>query len=172
MMEVSPIGFLALLIYLPILLLSIKKDFRLRFSKINSIKKVDLILEAIAGILYFLIILINFIIVPSQSVLHLITGLIIYFVGLILTYLGYFKFYKSKELITTGIYRYSRNPTYFFGFISLIGIITMTQSFYQVPLLVFLILITHKIILNEEKFLEKKYKKEYLNYKSKIRRYI
>lgn len=172
MIQIFFTGFLVLLIYLPIFLLSFKKDFKSRFSKINSIKKIDLVLEAIAGVLYFLIILINFLIPFSQEFTNLIIGLIIYFIGLVLTYLGYITFYKNKGLITKGIYQYSRNPTYFFGFISLIGIIIITQNFYQIILLILLILITHKIILNEEKFLEEQYKKEFLEYKNKTKRYI
>ena len=172
MIEFSYLGLLVLLIYLPIFLLSFKKEFQLRFSKINSLKKLDLILEGIAGILYFLIISINFITPPSKNILVLIIGLTIYFIGLILTYIGYFTFYKNKGLITKGIYNYSRNPTYFFAFISLFGIIIMAKSIYQILLLIFLVLITHKIILNEEKYLENKYKNKYLRYKFKTKRYI
>ena len=55
MIEFSYLGLLVLLIYLPIFLLSFKKEFQLRFSKINSLKKLDLILEGIAQFIFLII---------------------------------------------------------------------------------------------------------------------
>lgn len=163
---------LILLVYLPIFILSLKKDFKKRFSEINSMKKKDLFLEVIAGIFYFILIYLSLISPIKKIIISIIIGSTIYITSLIFTYLGYFTFYKNKGLITNNIFKYSRNPTYFFGFTSILGIIILTQNIIMLFPLIILFLITHKIILNEEKYLEKKYKTEYLKYKNKTRRYL
>ncbi|MDP2947453.1 MAG: methyltransferase [Nanoarchaeota archaeon] len=163
-------GIFALIIYLPILFLITQKDFRSRFSKINS-KGFDLIIESLIGILYFVVIFYSFFVSVKLN-FFLIIGILIYFPALFLTYRGYFVFYKSKGLITQDIYSISRNPTYFFGFVSILGIALMNLSWEISILLVLLFLLTHRIVLNEEKYLGKKYGRKYLDYKKRVGRWI
>jgi len=170
-MKIYIAGLLVLIIYLPIFLFMTKKDFRSRFSNINSKKFNDVIIEVIAGILYFLIIFFSFF-EPIKINWITFIGILFYLFGLVFTYRGYYIFYKEKELITKNIFSLSRNPTYFFGLTAIFGIVIMTNSFLILILHLCLLFLTDKIIINEEKYLMKKYGKKYLDYCKKVRRYI
>ena len=83
------------------------------------------------------------------------------------------KFKNVNRLVTTGIYRYSRNPMY----LGMILIIISTTVYYLNFLsvfspLIFYIWINKFQINREETFLEDKFGGEYLKYKSKTRRWI
>ena len=80
---------------------------------------------------------------------------------------------NTKGLVTSGLYRYSRNPMYvgllviLFGFALWLGSIT--------PLIVlplFYWLITNMQIKPEEVILEEKFGQEYLDYKKSVRRWL
>ena len=114
-----------------------------------------------------------------------IVSVIILFIGLIVIVSPVVDFIKSKttvnpvkfknvnRLVTTGIYRYSRNPMY----LGMILIIISTTVYYLNFLsvfspLIFYIWINKFQISREEIFLEDKFGNEYLKYKSKTRRWI
>ena len=83
------------------------------------------------------------------------------------------KFKNVNRLVTTGIYRYSRNPMY----LGMILIVISTTVYYLNFLsvfspLIFYIWINKFQINREEIFLEDKFGSEYLKYKSKTRRWI
>ena len=83
------------------------------------------------------------------------------------------KFQNVNRLVTTGIYRYSRNPMY----LGMILIIISTTVYYLNFLsvfspIIFYIWINKFQISREEIFLEGKFGNEYLKYKSKTRRWI
>ena len=83
------------------------------------------------------------------------------------------KFQNVNRLVTTGIYKYSRNPMY----LGMILIIISTTVYYLNFLsifspLIFYIWINKFQISREEIFLEDKFGNEYLKYKSKTRRWI
>lgn len=80
---------------------------------------------------------------------------------------------EKTELITDGIYQFSRNPA-FLGFdLVYIGILLM---FFNLPLLavsvVGMILFHLQIVYVEEKFLIDTFSSEYLSYKQQVFRYI
>ena len=77
------------------------------------------------------------------------------------------------KLVTTGLFKFSRNPTYFGMLIALFGEAIFLGSLvtFVVPVL-FFILIRKFNITFEEKNLEKKFGKNYIEYKSKVRRWI
>lgn len=76
-----------------------------------------------------------------------------------------------RELITEGIYRYSRNPA-FLGFDLLyFGILIMFFNPILLALTAFSMVMLHMQILNEEWYLEKTYGESYLGYKAKTSRY-
>lgn len=165
---------LKVMIYLPIFIFSFfSKDFKDRFMKINSNSKKSLIVETIVGINYFLMIFLTlYLSISFRGVLSYL-GLIIYFLGLALCYAGYFRFYIEKDSLIKGFpYNISRNPTYFFGFVAVLGIVMLTSSGLLFSLLIIQFLLTHIIISNEEKYCHDKYKKEYLEYSQRVRRYI
>lgn len=164
-------GILTLLIYLPILIFIAKKDFRENFSRIVSRRIGDLIREGFIGILYFLIIFFSFFEEINFGFLAFVGGLL-YLIGISFTYYGYYLFFRGGGLIKDKVFSISRNPTYFFGYIAVFGIILMTESLLVLVFHVLLIFLTDKIIKNEEDYLLKVYKKEYKKYAKKVRRYL
>lgn len=80
---------------------------------------------------------------------------------------------KDKtELVTTGIYRFSRNPA-FFGF-DLVYLGLLLAFFNPVHLIfaLFAVGMLHLQILQEEAFLAKSFGKKYMEYKAKTGRYF
>ena len=83
------------------------------------------------------------------------------------------QFDKTNKLVTSGIFKYSRNPMY----LGMLMIIISTSIFYLniysilTPFL-FIFWINKFQIQREEVFLAEKFGKEYLSYKNKTRRWI
>ncbi len=79
---------------------------------------------------------------------------------------------EKTELITNGIYRFSRNPYFLSYDFVLIGMIFCLLS----PFLILPSLITiglfHLMILKEEQYLENKHQEKYRRYKKEVRRYF
>lgn len=112
-------------------------------------------------------------------------SLLIFSVGIFILINPVFKFIKSKttvnpikfkkvnKLVNTGIYKYSRNPMY----LGMILIIISTSIFYLnyysiLTPFIFYFWINEFQIKREEIFLQEKFGKEYLSYKSRTRRWI
>ncbi|MCX8532553.1 methyltransferase family protein [Chryseobacterium luquanense] len=78
----------------------------------------------------------------------------------------------KTELITTGLFKYSRNPIFFGMLLSLIGL------FFTLPTLISLIFfVVSNILIQtqirlEEDFLLNQHGKDYLQYKAKVRRFL
>ena len=124
---------------------------------------------------------IDLILLPNQDL----TSIIIFLIGMLILINPIFKFIKSKttidpikfkkvnKLITSGIYKYSRNPMY----LGLLMIIISTSIFYlnifsiTTPFF-FYFWINRFQIKREEIFLKEKFGKEYLLYMTKTRRWI
>ena len=124
---------------------------------------------------------IDLILFPNQEI----ASIIIFLIGMLILINPIFKFIKSKttidpikfkkvnKLITSGIYKYSRNPMY----LGLLMIVISTSILYlnifsiATPML-FYFWINRFQIKREEIFLTKKFGKEYLLYKTKTRRWI
>jgi len=78
----------------------------------------------------------------------------------------------KTELITTGLFQYSRNPIFFGMIISLVGLfLTTPNALTGLFLILGYVLIQVQIRLEEE-FLTNQHGQKYLNYKQKIRRLI
>ncbi len=80
---------------------------------------------------------------------------------------------EAKVLITSGIYRFSRNPMYLALVICLVGFglkLAHALTFLLVP--VFIIYMNHFQIKPEEEVLEEKFGEEYRQYKAKVRRWF
>jgi protein-S-isoprenylcysteine O-methyltransferase Ste14 len=124
----------------------------------------------------------NYFYIIFSSIILKIIGSIIIISGILLSVLSSISLKKSwrigvdenekTELISSGIYRISRNP-YFLSFdLVLIGMVL----YFLAPVLIITVLATvilfHVIILNEEKYLEKTHGNNYKKYKERVRRYL
>ena len=132
-------------------------------SNYFSSKKIDLILIPNQNIISFIIFLIGVIILINPIVRFVKSK----------TTIDPIKFKKVNKLITSGIYKYSRNPMY----LGLLMIVISTSILYlnifsiATPML-FYFWINRFQIKREEIFLTEKFGKEYLLYKAKTRRWI
>lgn len=105
----------------------------------------------------------------------------VFIIGLIITTISLINLGKSTRLglpsenttlKTNGIYKISRNPMYFgFNCFTLASIL-LSLNIVIILLGIYSMVIYHFIILGEEKYLENRFKNEYIEYKSKVRRYI
>tara|TARA_A100001011_G_scaffold90335_1_gene94895 strand:+ start:715 stop:1158 length:444 start_codon:yes stop_codon:yes gene_type:complete len=124
---------------------------------------------------------IDLILLPNQNLI----SFIIFLIGVLILINPIFKFIKSKttidpikfkkvnKLITSGIYKYSRNPMY----LGLLMILISTSIFYLnifsiITPILFYFWINRFQIKREEIFLTEKFGKEYLLYMTKTRRWI
>jgi protein-S-isoprenylcysteine O-methyltransferase Ste14 len=82
-------------------------------------------------------------------------------------------FEESTTLVTSGVFRMSRNPMYFGSGLILSGIAILMGSLtpYGV-IIIFMILIDNVFIKAEELMLEEKFGQAWLEYKRKVRRWI
>ncbi len=79
----------------------------------------------------------------------------------------------SSSLVTSSIYKYSRNPMYVGFLMILIGWAVFLSSLFALTLTaVFIIYMNHFQIKPEERALESIFGHEYLHYKSKVRRWL
>ena len=76
------------------------------------------------------------------------------------------------KLITTGIFSISRNPFFLSLDIYFTGIALLQPGLFFISLSVLAIISIHFFILKEEKFMQRIYGNEYLEYKRKVRRYL
>ena len=83
------------------------------------------------------------------------------------------KFKKVNKLVTSGIYKYSRNPIYLGKILIIISTTVFYLNYYSmITPLIFYFWINRFQIKREEVFLKEKFGKEYLLYISKTRRWI
>ncbi|MBI2757709.1 MAG: isoprenylcysteine carboxylmethyltransferase family protein [Chloroflexi bacterium] len=78
-----------------------------------------------------------------------------------------------KSIVTSGIYRFTRNPIYAGFLLVLIGIPLNSGTYWGLLLApVFIVSINNLVIQHEEAYLEKKFGDVYAGYKSRVRRWI
>jgi len=79
----------------------------------------------------------------------------------------------TTAILDRGLYAVSRNPIYAAMCLIYVGISFLFNSIWFLPPLVLVLLTVHYgVILREEKYLERKFGEEYLNYKNRVRRWI
>jgi len=89
------------------------------------------------------------------------------------TTLNPFRPNTTSSLVTSGIFKFTRNPMYLGMLFILIGFaifLGKLSSFMVLP--AFCLLLTEMQIKPEERILEEKFGDEYLDYKSRVRRWL
>jgi protein-S-isoprenylcysteine O-methyltransferase Ste14 len=77
------------------------------------------------------------------------------------------------KLLTSGPYSLSRNPMYIAWSLLYMGIAMVANSLWMAALLPVVLAFTHFVdVRKEERFLEKQFGDEYLQYKGRVRRYF
>ncbi len=79
----------------------------------------------------------------------------------------------TRMVVTTGIYRLTRNPIYIGWFLAFVGRGISNQSIGQLLVaLVMMVLLHFAVVLKEEQYLEYTFGDDYLKYKHKVRRWL
>jgi protein-S-isoprenylcysteine O-methyltransferase Ste14 len=79
----------------------------------------------------------------------------------------------TTAIVTTGPYRLTRNPAYLGMALVYAGIALLADApWVLVPLPFVLAVIDRAVIAREERYLERKFGREYLDYKQRVRRWI
>ena len=124
---------------------------------------------------------IDLIFLPNRTLI----SILILLIGILILINPIFKFIRSKttidpikfkrvnKLITSGIYKYSRNPMYLGFLIIVISTSIFYLNIYSITTPFFFYFWINRFqIKREEIFLTEKFGKEYLQYKTKTRRWI
>lgn len=117
-----------------------------------------------------------------KSVIMETTGTIFIAAGLIVSSLASLNLGKSwrigvdsnekTDLVTSGIYSFSRNPYFLSYDIVLIGVSLVSLSILVIIFSLTTMLLFHFMILKEEKYLEETHSTSYIEYKKSVRRYL
>jgi protein-S-isoprenylcysteine O-methyltransferase Ste14 len=79
----------------------------------------------------------------------------------------------TTAIVTTGPYRFTRNPAYLGMALTYVGIAVLSSAVWVlVPLPVVIAVIDRGVIAREERYLERKFGEEYLAYKRTVRRWV
>jgi protein-S-isoprenylcysteine O-methyltransferase Ste14 len=79
----------------------------------------------------------------------------------------------SSRIVTSGIYAYSRNPIYLGCFVLIVGRGLIYASVLVLLLAVTMLLVLYwAVIVEEEKYLERRFGEEYMSYKRSVRRWL
>ena len=86
---------------------------------------------------------------------------------------GIVPFDEATTLVTKGLYQYTRNPMYLGMFMILSGLAFMLGSISPLlPLGLFMLVIRYNFVAGEERFLEDAFGQDYLDFKTKVRRWL
>ena len=80
---------------------------------------------------------------------------------------------SSKQLVSSGVYRFTRNPIYL-GFLLMVIGLPLNSGFYWGLLVApfYMTTMNRLVIEREEDYLQKKFKEAYSSYTSRVRRWI
>jgi protein-S-isoprenylcysteine O-methyltransferase Ste14 len=79
----------------------------------------------------------------------------------------------TTAIVTTGPYRLTRNPAYLGMALVYAGVAVMSSALWVLaPLPLVVVVIDRAVIAREQRYLERKFGQEYLDYKARVRRWI
>lgn len=184
--------YLALVLIFFILAFAIRNIKTYLFTK-KSIrgKSTKLTLSILTSTLIYLIIISRIIFLEPQSLLEFDLSMIPFIktIGFVLVTLGFLlgisaliamknswrvgvKHEQKTDLVTSGIYRFSRNPYFLSYNILIFGYILIFPSPILAILYILLVIVFHKMILEEELYLKTVHGSNYLEYQKKTNRYL
>ena len=78
-----------------------------------------------------------------------------------------------RQVITSGIYRFTRNPIYLGFLLMVIGLPLNSGLYWGIVMVPFYVLLMNRLVIqHEEAYLAKKFGKAYTNYTSHVRRWL
>jgi len=79
---------------------------------------------------------------------------------------------EETALRTAGLYRFSRNPIYAGLFLSMVGSCVLVPHIGNLASSAVAIVLHHRIVLAEERFLMERFGQSWVDYRSRVRRYL
>jgi protein-S-isoprenylcysteine O-methyltransferase Ste14 len=79
---------------------------------------------------------------------------------------------RPHQLVLRGPYAFSRNPMYVAAAVAYVGIALVANAAWPLLLLPGVLLVTHVVVVREERFLEGRFAAAYRSYKTSVRRYL
>jgi protein-S-isoprenylcysteine O-methyltransferase Ste14 len=80
---------------------------------------------------------------------------------------------SSKQIVTSGIYRFTRNPIYLGFLLMVVGLPLNSGLYWGLVMAPFYILVMNNLVIrHEEAYLEKKFGNAYSGYTSRVRRWL
>ncbi|CAB1061083.1 Putative protein-S-isoprenylcysteine methyltransferase [Olavius sp. associated proteobacterium Delta 1] len=165
----------------PLLLLKIHSDYK----KIAELSKIGVVFAFILFSLFGMAIVNTALftrwVFAPDNILYKVFGYAFMLIGLIIMAEAFVEFrsfkrvasLKADKVISTGVYRFSRNPQYLAYYLLLIGFSFPHRSVFAfILILIHIIFVEVIFISGEERYLEKSLGDEYLQYKKRVRRWI
>lgn len=174
-------GSLILVALRPFVLLETKRTYDKGKTLSKRLSVVWFMLDTVHCLLVILSSLYTVWPIPINEMAAIIIGSIILGVGVVLMLAGTIEFHSTRrisgldtsQLVTTGIYRWSRNPQIFGWFLVLSGISFIGKSELAfLYTMIFIILFHLYITQMEEPYLERIFRDKYVLYKKGTSRYI
>jgi protein-S-isoprenylcysteine O-methyltransferase Ste14 len=110
-------------------------------------------------------------------------GFALAFIGLLLGIAAFLEFRRArttldphgsaKQVVTSGIYRFTRNPIYLGFLLMVIGLPLNSGLIWGIVVAPFYIMLMNRLVIeHEETYLQKKFKDQYTSYRSRVRRWL
>jgi protein-S-isoprenylcysteine O-methyltransferase Ste14 len=154
----------------------------------GEIDKTDFLIPPFAFFYFYIVFAaaFDFPTVSRQEFFHSTTlswaGVLLCAAGLLLIFLSLVSFGKSfrvgidqdhpDQLVTTGVFAFSRNPIYAAFALVLLGQFLLFSNWILLVYMVAAIWLFHRQVLREEEYLRSHYGQPYLEYCSRVRRYL
>jgi protein-S-isoprenylcysteine O-methyltransferase Ste14 len=79
---------------------------------------------------------------------------------------------RPNQLVDSGPYAYGRNPMYVAWTVGYVGVALVAAAAWPLLLLPVVLVVTHAMVLREERSLERRFEDAYRSYKTSVRRYL
>jgi protein-S-isoprenylcysteine O-methyltransferase Ste14 len=128
----------------------------------------------IYSLLFFVMVAYSIFLPLSLGTTWFYVGLIVYLLGVIVETVAMMNFFNTAvdEPVNKGIYRFSRNPMYFGMFLIFFGTSIACVSLIFLVLTAIFTILSHIVVVYEERFCIQKYGDSYQQYLNRIPRWI
>jgi protein-S-isoprenylcysteine O-methyltransferase Ste14 len=126
------------------------------------------------SLLFFIMVAYSIFLPLSLGTVWFYVGFLIYLLGVIIETVAMMNFFTTavNEPAKKGIYRFSRNPMYFGIFLIFFGTSIAFVSLIFLVLIAIFMILSHIVVVYEERFCTQKYGDSYQEYLNRIPRWI
>lgn len=139
-----------------------------------QLNKTEVIMAKIMFFVFIVPIVYSFFLPIKIFTIWFYIGLFIYLVGVVIGTMAMYDFYTTAvdDIVIKGIYRISRNPMYLGILLIYIGTGIASTSWVFLLFTIIFMILSHKLVIIEERFCLKKYGKKYHEYINRTPRWF